>query len=313
VLPRIVFVLGKGGVGRSTVSTALGLMLVERGERVLVLEWTVAEPIAPWFGLAPAAGIQPVEVAPGLSVTNYHLDDALRAYFVDHLRVGLFYRHVVNGPHMRRLIEAAPGIAELLFLGQLWWLTTLAEQEAGLRFDRIIVDAPATGHGASLLDLPSTLAGMGASGLLGGEIDRVVTMMRDPAWTGALVVSLPEDLAMEETLDLVPRATADLGRPPIAAFVNRSVARLGIEGASPPWLVSLEARLSAPAREGLATVHAELRSRARCEVELRAALEGKSQLGTFSLDEQLVALGTSAPRDVVYALAPALRAYLGGA
>lgn len=311
MLSRIVFVLGKGGVGRSTVSTALGLMLAERGERVLVLEWTIAESIAPWFGLAPA-GTQPIEVAPRLSVTNYRLEEAMRAYFVDHLKLGLFYRHVVNGPHMRRLIEAAPGIAELLFLGQLWWLTTLAEQEAGLCFEHIVVDAPATGHGASLLDLPSTLIGMGATGLLGGEIERVVTMMQDPAWTSALVVTLAEELAMEETLELVPRATAHLGRPPIAAFVNRSVASLGIEGARPPWLAPLEARLSPSAREGFATVHAELRGRALCEVKLRGALHGKTQHGTFSLDEQLVAVGTSSPRDVAYALAPALRAHLGG-
>ena len=251
-------------------------------------------------------------MAPGLSVANYRLDEALRAYFVDHLHLRAFYRHVVNGQHVRNLIEAAPGIAELLFLGQLWWLTTLAEAEAGLAFDRIIVDTPATGHGASLLDLPSTLSGMGASGLLGGELERVATMMRDPAWTGALVVTLAEDLAMEETLELVPRATADLGRAPMAALVNRSVAGLGLE-APAPWLAPLEARLSPPARRGLATVHDELRGRARCEAELRAALEGRTQLGTFSLVEQLVAVGASSPRDVAYALAPVLRAHLGGA
>lgn len=311
MLSRIVFVLGKGGVGRSTVSTALGLMLAERGERVLVLEWTVAEPIAPWFGLAPA-GAQPILVAPGLSVANYRLDEALRAYFVDHLRLPRFYRHIVSGPQLHGLIEAAPGIAELLFLGQLWWLTTLAEQEAGLRFDRVIVDAPATGHGASLLDLPATLLGMGATGLLGGEITRVVTMMHDPAWTGAVVVTLPEELALDETLELVPRVTTNLGRPPLAALINRSVARLGIEGATPPWLAPLEARLSPAAREGLATVHAELGDRARCEGRLRTALGGMTQLGTFSLDEQLVVTGASAPREVAYALASALRVHLGG-
>lgn len=312
MLPRIVFVLGKGGVGRSTVSTALGLSLTARGERVLVLEWAVADPIAPWFGLPPAE-VQPAEVAPGLSVANYRLEEALRAYFVDHLRLARFYRHVVNGGPMRRLIEAAPGIAELLFLGQLWWLTTLAEQEAGLHFDRIVVDAPATGHGASLLDLPATLHAMGATGLLGGEIERVVKMMHDPAWTGALIVTLPEDLAMEETLELVPRATANLGRPPIAALINRSVARLGIDDAHPAWLAPLEARLSPPARSGLATVHAELLDRARCEVAQRAALQGKTRLGTFSLDEQLAVSAQSAPRDVVSALAPALAAHLGDA
>jgi hypothetical protein len=316
VISRVLFVLGKGGVGRSTVSTALGLHFSGRGERVLILEWTVAEAIAPWFGL-PSAGVDPVLVAPRLSVANYRLDEALRAYFVDHLKLDFFFRHVVNGTHLRRLIEAAPGMAELLFLGQLWWLTTLAEQEAGLSFDRIVVDAPATGHGVSLLDLPATLTSMGAAGLLGGEIERVVKMMHDPAWTSAIVVALPEELAMEETLELVPHVTVATGRPPIAAFVNRSVvppfsrsSAQANRGEGPTWLARLGARLTPPARDGLATVHAELRNRAECEGRLRAALEGKTALGTFPLGEQLLTGGPSSPRDVAVALSPALGAHL---
>ena len=312
MLSRVLFVLGKGGVGRSTVSTALGLALTQRGKKVLIVEWTVAEPIAPWFGLPPA-GPSPFPVAPGLSVENYRLDEALRAYFTEHLNLDFFYRHVVNGKHLRRLTEAAPGLAELLFLGRLWWLTTLAEEERGYSFDHIIVDTPATGHGASMLDLPSMLTSIGASGMLGGEIERVVKMMKDPAWTSALVVSLPEELAMDETLELMPRATKALGHPPLAALVNRSVAALGLGSERPPWLGPLEARLSPAARDGLATVHAELLARAQCEARLRAALVGTTRLGTFSLPEQLVEDGAYTPREVAEALAPVLRGHLESA
>jgi anion-transporting ArsA/GET3 family ATPase len=309
MLPRIVFVLGKGGVGRSTVSTALGLALAKRGERVLVLEWTIAEAIAPWFDLPPA-GVRPCEVSRRLSVANYDLDEALRAYFVDHLRIGFFYRHVVHGPMLRRLVDAAPGVAELLFLGQLWWLTTLAEKEAGLAFDRIVVDAPATGHGASLLDLSATLASMGASGMLGREIERVTRMMSDPTWTGSVVVAIPEELAIEETLELVPHVTRSLGRPPLAAIVNRSVLRLFGEEASPAWLAALTSRLSPMARHGLTTLHADLRARSMHEVELRRGLEGLTRWGPFSLDEMLAVSDRNAPRDVVVALADQLDAWM---
>ena len=68
-LPRITFVLGKGGVGRSSVAAALGATRAARGERVLVLEWTVAEAMAPWFGLPPA-GVVPVEIAENLFVAD---------------------------------------------------------------------------------------------------------------------------------------------------------------------------------------------------------------------------------------------------
>ncbi len=241
-LPRIIFVLGKGGVGRSTVSAALGVHLAERGERVLVLEWALADCIGPWFG-APPAGPNPVEIAPRLSVTNFALDEALRAYFVDHLHLGFVYRRIIRARPVAQLLEVASGLAEMFFLGELWWLTTLAEKEAGLHFDRIVVDAPATGHGASLLDVPATLAQMRVAGLLETETRRVVDMMADPLRTGALIVSLPEPLVIDETLELVPRVTERLGRSPLALIINRSAATLAPD-AHPSWLAPLAAQLS---------------------------------------------------------------------
>lgn len=308
-LPRIVVVLGKGGVGRSTVSAALGSALCDRGERVVIVEWTIAEAIAPWFDHAPV-DVDPREIAPRLSVMNYRLEAVLRTYFVDHLKLGLFYRHIVDGPHLRALIEAAPGFAELMFVGHLWWLTGLAEEEAGYAFDRVIVDAPATGHGASLLDLPATLASLGATGLLGMEIGRVTAMLADPARTGAIVVALPEELAKDETLELVPRVTRALGRRPIAAIVNRCVAPIAGTFARPPWVDALAARLSPVAREGLEVLQSDLRGRAARADELVRALAGATEAGTFLLDEQLALAGEASPRDVVRALAAELGALL---
>ena len=241
-LPRVMFVLGKGGVGRSTVAAALGFELARRGERTCVFGWTVDRSDQPWFGLPPA-DLMPREVLPRLSVANYRLDQTLALYFVEHLHLPRFYRHVIDGVHVRKLIEAAPGIAEVFFVGHLWWLTTLAEKEAGLAFDRIVVDAPATGHGASLLDMPAVLAALHGTGLVGVETERVVTMMSDPSWTGALVVTLAEELSVEETMELVPRVSSRLARPPLALFVNRSVVHaLGSEPAIA--LESFGARLS---------------------------------------------------------------------
>ena len=318
-LPQILFVLGKGGVGRSTVATALGLMLAERGERVLIMEWTVEESIAPWFGKASMdserAGQwawipKPMEISPRLAVFNYRLREALRGYFVDHLGMATFYKRVIDGPHMQRLIEAAPGIAELLFIGQLWWMTNLAEAEAGMKFDRIVVDAPATGHGASLLDLPATLSTIGATGLLALEVQRVVGMLLDPKLTGAIVVSLPEELAVEETIELVPRVTKDLGRAPLAAIVNRSVT--GLISAAPTGANFEQLALSAEARAGLELVQNDLRTRARVESELRQHLAGRVARGVFSLPEQLAVRGACTPRQTAEALSAVLALQLGG-
>ncbi len=311
-LPRVVFVLGKGGVGRSTIATALATALARGGQRVLVFEWALSEAIGPWFGLSPV-GIDPCEVAPGVSVANFRLDDALRAFFVDHLRMGMFYRHVVRGRAVRLLVEAAPGIAEMMFLGHVCWLTTLAEKEAGLRFDRVLVDSPATGHGASLLDFPATFEAMHASGLLGAEMERVEGMMRDPRWVGAVAVSLPEELAVEETLELVPRTTRSLGRPPLAVIVNRSVERLVKDEPRPAWLRALRDRIPPEVATGLEAVQEELSCRLRRERQLRRELQGTTQYGVSRLDEQLALGVEGSPRAVVEALASSLQASATGA
>lgn len=296
-LPRIVFVLGKGGVGRSTVATALALARAARGERVLVVQWAVADAIGPWFG-RDRAGAAPVEVWPGVATTNFSLDEALRAYFVDHLHLRFVYRRVIHARQVRRLIEVAPGIAEMFFLGQLWWLTTLAEREAHLAFDRIVVDAPATGHATSLLDVPATLASMGAAGMLALELGRVVEMLADPARTGAIVVTLPEPLVVEETRELIPRVSARLGRPPLALAINRSAAAIVGDEARPAWLAALGARMSAPARAAIEQLHGELRER----VAIERVLVDAATLPVRSLPE----LPGRSPADVARALAPLL-------
>jgi anion-transporting ArsA/GET3 family ATPase len=267
-LPRIVFVLGKGGVGRSTLSAALGLLCAQRDERTLIMQWTVADAIGPWFGAAPA-GPTPTEIAPQLSVANFALDDALRAYFVDHLHLGLVYRRVIRARAVTRMIEVAPGLAEMFFLGQLWWLITLAEREAGLCFDRVIVDAPATGHAASLLDIPSLASAMAATSLLSVETRRVVDMLADPGRSGAVVVSLPEPLVVDETLELIPRVTARLGRAPLALIVNRSANTIVGDDERPTWLDLLAAQLSESSRRAMVELHEELRGRVVTEAELR--------------------------------------------
>jgi anion-transporting ArsA/GET3 family ATPase len=298
-LSRIVFVLGKGGVGRSTVSAALGLLCAQRDERVLVMEWAVADTIGPWFGAA-RAGAAPVEIAPRLSVMNFALDAALRAYFVDHLHLGVIYRRIILARSVARMIEVAPGLAEMFFLGQLWWLITLAEREAGLRFDRIIVDAPATGHATSLLDIPLLASAMATTSLLAVEARRVVEMMADPARTGAVVVSLPEPLVVDETLELVPRVTTRLGRPPLALIINRSVEAVVGHDEHPGWLDALSAPLTARSRSALAALDDELRARVVIERELRRHVA----CGAVSLAE----FPGRPPLDVIHAAARVLEA-----
>ena len=128
-------------------------------------------------------------------------------------------------------------------------------------------------------------------------------MMRDPRWTGAVVVSLPEELAVEETLELVPRATKSLGRPMLAVLVNRSVSRLVKDEAKPAWLETLRDHAPPNVVAGLEGIHAELVGRLHFERQLRRELAGATQRGIFALDEQLALGIDGAPREIVAAMA----------
>lgn len=219
---RLVFFLGKGGVGRTTLATSFALSCAQKGEKTLIVQWALHDAVSLLFA-KPAAGHDSESIAPNLWTMNFSPDEAIREYFIDHLKMKLIYNLVIENKHVQRLIHAAPGVQELFFLGRLFWLICLSEEIRGTRFDRVIVDAQATGHGVSLFTVAPTIAQFGMTGPLATECERVAQMLADEKLVGTALVTLPEELPVEETLEFLPRLTRDLGRAPMALFVNRSL------------------------------------------------------------------------------------------
>jgi anion-transporting ArsA/GET3 family ATPase len=219
---RLVFFLGKGGVGRTTLASSFALACAERGEKTLIVQWALHDSISLLFS-KPAAGHDSSAIAPNLWTMNFSPDEAIREYFIDHLKLKLIYNLVIENKHVQRLIHAAPGVQELFFLGRLFWLVCLSEEIRGTRFDRVVVDAQATGHGVSLFTIAPTIAQFGMTGPLATECDRVARMLADPQLVSAAVVTIPEELPVEETLEFLPKIKSDLGREPGALFINRSI------------------------------------------------------------------------------------------
>jgi anion-transporting ArsA/GET3 family ATPase len=116
-------------------------------------------------------------------------------------------------------------VQELFFLGRLFWLIELAEKERGWSFDKIIVDMPAMGHAVSLFNIAPTIAKFGITGPLAVECARVSKMLADEKSTGTVIVTLPEDLPVEETIEFYPKICHELSRSPDAIFINRSLSR----------------------------------------------------------------------------------------
>lgn len=287
-LPPLVFVLGKGGVGRSSVSAGLASHLAFRGKKTLVVQWALEDSISPWFHKSEA-GHSAQEVEQNLFVQNFDSDEAIREYFVDHLKMKLIHKLVIENKHVQKLVQAAPGLHELFFLGRLFWLVDLAKQERGWAFDHIIVDAPATGHSASLFKIAQTMASFGFTGPLSYECERVSRMLADPQKTGVLVVTLPEELPAEETMEFLPKLTSDLNRKPLALFINRSVSLYfgGRREVFKDFEPVLEKR-DAAFRKSSELVLKELSKKVEFENFLRTQTAKLVQYGCYSLDEQVL-------------------------
>ncbi|APJ04263.1 ArsA family ATPase [Silvanigrella aquatica] len=218
---KLLFVVGKGGVGRTTVSASLASYFAKQGEKVLVVQWSLKDSISPLYSMSPCHHKE-TAVPGGFKVMNYSASDAIREYFVDHLKMKLIYAMVIENRHVQRLIHAAPGVQELFFLGRLFWLVELAQQEKGYHYDRVIVDSPATGHGISLFGIAPAVANLGMTGPLAAECERVTKLLMNKEKTGFFVVTLPEELPIEECFESIPKLTAQMQRPPLAVIVNQS-------------------------------------------------------------------------------------------
>jgi anion-transporting ArsA/GET3 family ATPase len=219
VLARpLVIVLGKGGVGRSTVAAVLGLAADREGRAAMIVEVGGRDDVARSLG-APAArdGTDRV-LGDRLCLRCVDVDDALADYLRDRLPGGPLAAGFARTRVFGSLAAAAPGLREMLTIGKVWDLTRPGRDTPPCR--PVILDAPATGHALALLRAPRSYAGLAGSGPVGEQAGTIAAFLRDPRSTAFVVVSTPQDLAVAETAELVDALRDDLGVTPALAVVN---------------------------------------------------------------------------------------------
>jgi anion-transporting ArsA/GET3 family ATPase len=217
---RLIFVTGKGGVGKTTVSAALGLVAARRGLRVVICEVAAQERITAAFGVTPT-GFTEKEIEAGLSAFSANPDGAVREW----LRYQLHSRTlagVLGGSRIfQYLAAAAPGLAEMVTIGKLWELAQLERKTPGATpYDLVIVDAPATGPGLALLGAPRTYREIARVGPIHRQASIVDAFVRDPTSTAVVAVALPEEMPVSETIDLERRLGDELGMGLERVLVN---------------------------------------------------------------------------------------------
>jgi len=215
---RLVIVTGKGGVGKSTVAASLALRASRAGKRVLVCETNVFERIAPLLG-APPSGSTAREVRQGLFTVDVTPSAAMREYGVMVLRWKTLYDAVFENRLMRYFLGAVPGLAELVILGKVLHEVKVLDEGAP-RWDMVILDAPATGHAVQLLRVPAALIDTVPAGPLRHDAEWMQAILVDPVRTGLVIVTLPEEMPVNEAIDLDAQVRDLLHIPRTALVVN---------------------------------------------------------------------------------------------
>jgi hypothetical protein len=237
---RLVVVTGKGGTGKTTVAAALALEATTRGRRVLVVETGRDENVPRLFGhRGGPVGHAGVRAPAGPWLMRMDPYEALAEYLNLQLRVPGLITRVLRQKGFRGLMDAAPGWRELVTLGKVWHLEQA--REAGQpRFDLLIVDAPATGHGLTFLDVPRVVVATIRSGPLRRHARWVEELVRDPKRTLLLPVALAEELPARETAELVARLREQVG-----VALDRVVVNAMQPAPFPPAVPDLDRRLAA--------------------------------------------------------------------
>jgi len=215
---RLVVVTGKGGVGKSTVAASLATLAARRGKKVLVAEVDARERVAPMLGGRPSGPVVR-QVLPNISTVNVDPRHALEEYALMVVKVRAIYQAVFENRVVRFFLRAVPSLAETLMLGK---ILHEARSESGgrPRWDLVIVDAPATGHAVQLLGVPKALIDTVPAGPLRRDAEWMQALLTDPAKTSVVLVSLPEEMPVSETVELDAQVRDLLRIPRGPVFVN---------------------------------------------------------------------------------------------
>jgi anion-transporting ArsA/GET3 family ATPase len=255
---RFLYVTGKGGVGKSTATAALARALATRGRRVLVCMTNAKERMSGMLGCAPI-GPEIVSAAPNIDAVNMEPRKCLEEYGVMILKVKALYKALFENRYVDSFFRAVPGLYEWSMLGKAWFHTTellsggtTDDSEPpyadGWKYETVIVDGPATGHGLDMLRVPRVLLDVAPAGPMRKEAERAWRLFQDPGHAGVVLVTLPEEMPANETLEL-----ADGIRE-----MNLPIPRLVVNGLLPP-LFDAEHREQIASRtlpEGLSAAHA---------------------------------------------------------
>jgi len=216
---ELILVTGKGGVGKTAVTAALGQLLAATGRTVLLMETDPRESLHRLLDLPPSGG-EIVRAANHLFLQNIQPRTVLDDLITERVKLRAVARRVLSSPIYQHFAEGAPGLKETALMGRALRLVEGHGPRVLRRPDTVILDAPATGHGVALLRAPSLVAEVITSGPIGRMARDIAGFVADSARTGLLIVTLAEEMPVSETLELITTFHTTMERGPELVVVN---------------------------------------------------------------------------------------------
>ncbi|HEY6034119.1 MAG TPA: ArsA family ATPase [Kofleriaceae bacterium] len=215
---RLVLVLGKGGVGRSTIAAALAGNHAARGKKTLLFETNANDRFGTYFDKS-AVGTTVTELAPNLSAVNTNPAAALEEYGLMVLKFKSVYEMVFENRITKAFLRAIPGLDDYAMLGKAWFHTE-EEKRGRPVWDTVVFDLPASGHSVSMLRIPWVITETVPEGPLTRDARSIKQLLTDPKRTCAIIVTLAEEMPVNEAIELEQKLTA-LGIVPQHVICNQ--------------------------------------------------------------------------------------------
>lgn len=210
----LLWVTGKGGVGKTSVAAAIADVAARSGLKTLVCEMDAKGALADALGVDDL-GFQPTEVAPRLHAMTMSTEDSLREYLRLFVKIPFLGRIGPLAKTFDFVADAAPGVKEILGVGKLCF------EVRERHYDLVVVDAEATGHIVSQIGAPKVIADLVQVGIVREQTQWMLDILNDPERTGVAVVTTPEEMPVTETAELLDRLTAETGAHAAAVIANR--------------------------------------------------------------------------------------------
>jgi anion-transporting ArsA/GET3 family ATPase len=203
---RLLFVSGKGGVGKTSFAASLAKASSKRGKRVLLVEIDNIHPsLTSIFGVVPA--YEPVSVSENLSISNLTWEKSLRDWLTNTIKVRTIVQMILSNRVAMIFLDATPGAREIVILAK---IIALLDD-----WDQVIVDLPASGHALGILRVPKTAKNLMKGGPV-HEVAKKVLHVLDQQRSRVVLVALPEEMVVNETIEFsekLVKEVPELGVP----------------------------------------------------------------------------------------------------